>query len=87
MAAPIEMPHRFGNSFLHLDFQLSDGIKAAVSGARQRFQQSADALAVDIFLYEGFSKAFCKEKKVSPDAVMQLGFQVSFSSSGLATRK
>lgn len=70
------MPRRLKNSFLRSDFQLSDRIKAAVNGARQRFQQAADELAVDIFLYEGFSKAFCKEKKVSPDAIMQLGFQV-----------
>lgn len=75
--AVIEMPHLFTSSFLHLaDFQLSDRIKAAVSGARQRFQQSSDPFAVDVFLYDGFSKAFCKEKKVSPDAIMQLGFQV-----------
>lgn len=59
-----------------LEFRLSDAIKATVDAARKRFHAATDQLAVDLFVYEGFSKSFCKQQKVSPDAIMQLGFQV-----------
>lgn len=62
--------------FLYSEFQLTDQIKAAVGNARKRFDQATGALAVDLFIYEGFSKQFCKDQQVSPDAMMQLGFQV-----------
>ncbi|XP_032794300.2 carnitine O-palmitoyltransferase 2, mitochondrial [Daphnia magna] len=61
-----------------LEFKLSDRLKAAVSDARQRFDQTTGALTVDLFIYNGFSKHFCKEQQVSPDAMMQLGFQVAY---------
>ena len=63
--------------FLYSEFQLSDQLKMAVSDARQRFDQMTGSLSVDLFIYEGFSKQFCKDQQVSPDAMMQLGFQVS----------
>jgi carnitine O-palmitoyltransferase 2 len=59
-----------------LEFQLNDALKLAVDQARRRFDEMTGQLAVDVFLYEGFSKSFCKQQKVSPDAIMQLGFQV-----------
>lgn len=62
--------------FRYSEFQLSDQLKAAVSDARKHFDQATGALAVDLFIYEGFSKQFCKDQQVSPDAMMQLGFQV-----------
>lgn len=61
-----------------LEFRLSDAIKATVDAARKRFHAATDQLAVDLFVYEGFSKSFCKQQKVSPDAIMQLGFQVAY---------
>lgn len=60
----------------YVEFQLSDQIKAAIGNARKRFDQVTNGLAVDLFIYEGFSKQFCKDQQVSPDAMMQLGFQV-----------
>lgn len=65
------------NCPLSAEFRLSDELKGAVSSARQRFDQATNGLSVDIFLYDGLSKEFCKEQKVSPDSVMQLGFQVT----------
>lgn len=62
--------------FPYSEFQLSDQIKVAVNDARKRFDQATSTLAVDLFIYEGFSKQFCKDQQVSPDAMMQLGFQV-----------
>ena len=61
----------------YTEFRLNDRVKAAVDAARKRFDQATNGLAVDIFLYEGFRKEFCKAQKVSPDAMMQLGFQVN----------
>nr|CAG4650079.1 EOG090X04D9 [Sida crystallina] len=61
-----------------LEFRLNDALKSAVDAARSQFDRATGQLAVDLFLYEGFSKSFCKQQKVSPDAIMQLGFQVAY---------
>ena len=66
------------------EFHLTDQLKGAVNAARQRFDQVTSGLAVDIFLYHGFKKDFCKEQKVSPDAMMQLGFQVHINGARLS---
>jgi len=61
-----------------LDFHLSDGIKTAVDEARHQFQAATQSLGVDVFVYEALGKKVCKQQKVSPDAMMQLGFQVAY---------
>ena len=63
---------------LFSEFHLSDGVKTAVDNARRSFEKTTSNFGVDLFTYEGLTKSFCKEKKVSPDAMMQLGFQLAY---------
>ena len=58
------------------DFHLADAIKTAVDEARRHYETTTASLGVNVFHHETFGKQLCKEQKVSPDAMMQLGFQV-----------
>jgi len=61
-----------------LDFHVNDGVKAAVDKARQQFDVNTATLNIDVFASELFGKKLCKQQKVSPDAMMQLGFQMAY---------
>jgi len=61
-----------------LDFHVSDAVKTAVDRARSTYQAATQSLGVDVFVHDAFGKKLCKEQKVSPDAVMQLGYQVAY---------
>lgn len=58
------------------DFHRADAIKTAVDEARRHYETTTGSLGVNVFHHETFGKQLCKEQKVSPDAMMQLGFQV-----------
>lgn len=61
-----------------LDFHRADAIKTAVDEARRHYETTTGSLGVNVFHHETFGKQLCKEQKVSPDAMMQLGFQVAY---------
>jgi len=44
----------------------------------QSYKVATDALGVNIFQSDILSKKLCKQHKVSPDAMMQLGFQLAY---------
>ncbi|XP_074858992.1 carnitine O-palmitoyltransferase 2, mitochondrial isoform X2 [Carettochelys insculpta] len=61
-----------------LDFKLNDALKAGITKARQNFDATMETLTVDVMHFKKGGKEFLKQKKVSPDAVAQLSFQMAF---------
>lgn len=58
------------------DFKLDDKSKQFVEKAKKEYKEWYESLSIDYTLYEGLTKGACKKYEVSPDCVMQLGFQV-----------
>uniref|UniRef100_A0A2P2I894 Carnitine O-palmitoyltransferase 2 n=1 Tax=Hirondellea gigas TaxID=1518452 RepID=A0A2P2I894_9CRUS len=61
-----------------LELKLSSSVESAVSAAKQQYEAATGALAVHVLESDLLGKQTCKEHKVSPDAIMQLGFQVAY---------
>lgn len=61
-----------------LDFNLTPSLEAAIDQAIQTYEANTSALEIDILDSNIFGKKFCKQYKVSPDAMMQLGFQIAY---------
>ncbi|XP_037086260.1 carnitine O-palmitoyltransferase 2, mitochondrial-like [Pollicipes pollicipes] len=61
-----------------LEWQLDARAEQAVSDARRRFHEHAESLAIGMFVEPRFGKDLCKRSRISPDAFMQMGFQVAF---------
>ncbi|XP_067838411.1 carnitine O-palmitoyltransferase 2, mitochondrial-like [Heptranchias perlo] len=61
-----------------LEFKLSESVKAAVSKAREKFEHKRKSLGVGQLEYSKFGKNFIAEQKLSPDAMVQLAFQMAF---------
>ncbi|KAM7106208.1 carnitine O-palmitoyltransferase 2, mitochondrial [Ciconia maguari] len=61
-----------------LDFKLNDALKAGITKAKQKFDASVEALSVNMIQFHEGGKDLLKQKKVSPDAVAQLAFQMAF---------
>ena len=59
-----------------LGFELSDGVRAAVEQARAEVGESTGSLSVSSMEYQGLGKTEVKKHGLSPDAVMQVAFQV-----------
>ncbi|XP_043280995.1 carnitine O-palmitoyltransferase 2, mitochondrial isoform X2 [Venturia canescens] len=60
-----------------LDFTVDSAMKKTVDEAIDRYKKWTDRLCVDYLIYDGFGKKECKEIGVSPDAVMQVAFQLA----------
>ncbi|XP_045616740.2 carnitine O-palmitoyltransferase 2, mitochondrial isoform X1 [Procambarus clarkii] len=61
-----------------LEFNLTPNLEAAIDKAIQTYETSTSALQVDVLESTIFGKNICKKRNVSPDAMMQLGFQVAY---------
>ncbi|CAG9129159.1 unnamed protein product [Plutella xylostella] len=61
-----------------LEFNLDDKSKHFVNKARSEYKEWCDSLSIDYILYEQLTKEACKKYQVSPDCVMQLGFQAAY---------
>uniref|UniRef100_F7F248 Carnitine O-palmitoyltransferase 2, mitochondrial n=2 Tax=Ornithorhynchus anatinus TaxID=9258 RepID=F7F248_ORNAN len=61
-----------------LDFVLNDALRAGIAKARERFDAATGSLTVDFVQFHKGGKGFLKKRKVSPDAVAQLAFQMAF---------
>ena len=59
-----------------LQFNLSDKVKKEISLIKNEYQKVTSSLDVNLLEYDKFGKAFVKSKKLSPDGIMQLSFQV-----------
>jgi len=60
-----------------MDFNLPDGVKEAITKAKKDYETVTGTLKVNLFQSEVFGKNLVKKCNVSPDAIMQLAFQVT----------
>ncbi|KAK4298498.1 hypothetical protein Pmani_029164 [Petrolisthes manimaculis] len=61
-----------------LEFNLTPSLEGAIDRAHQQYVQNTSALQVDVLESKAMGKKHCKKQKVSPDAIMQLGFQAAY---------
>nr|XP_053634509.1 carnitine O-palmitoyltransferase 2, mitochondrial-like isoform X2 [Cherax quadricarinatus]XP_053634510.1 carnitine O-palmitoyltransferase 2, mitochondrial-like isoform X2 [Cherax quadricarinatus] len=61
-----------------LEFNLTSNLEAAINKAIQTYETNISTLQVNVLESKILSKNLCKKYKVSPDAMMQLGFQVAY---------
>ena len=60
-----------------LDFSLTPNLKSTIERAREQVEASSKLLSTNVLQYQKFGKKDIKKLKMSPDAIMQLAFQVS----------
>uniref|UniRef100_A0A182P8A9 Choline/carnitine acyltransferase domain-containing protein n=1 Tax=Anopheles epiroticus TaxID=199890 RepID=A0A182P8A9_9DIPT len=61
-----------------IEFTLDDRVKAAIRSAENNHNAVIDSLDMNYMRYEGINKNVCKKQRISPDSVMQLGFQLAY---------
>lgn len=59
-----------------LDFDLSERAKTAIEVGRSEMEKKGQSLRVNTLRYDRFGKNLLKRKQLSPDAILQLAFQV-----------
>ena len=61
----------------NLDFHLTPNLKSAIEKARSSVEENCNSLSTNIMQYQKYGKKEIKKFQMSPDAIMQLAFQVS----------
>lgn len=61
-----------------LEFKLNDELKAGITKAKENFQAAVSKLTIDAMEFKKGGKEQLKKKKLSPDAIAQLAFQMGF---------
>ncbi|XP_063154039.1 carnitine O-palmitoyltransferase 2, mitochondrial [Candoia aspera] len=61
-----------------LNFKLNDALKEGITKAKQKFDATVKTLTLETFRFKRGGKEFIKTQKLSPDAVVQLVFQMAF---------
>ncbi|XP_006879756.1 PREDICTED: carnitine O-palmitoyltransferase 2, mitochondrial [Elephantulus edwardii] len=61
-----------------LDFKLTDALKTGITTAKRKFDETMKTLTIDCIQFQRGGKEFLKKQKLSPDAVVQLAFQMAF---------
>ncbi|XP_051164325.1 carnitine O-palmitoyltransferase 2, mitochondrial-like isoform X2 [Leptopilina boulardi] len=61
-----------------LEFKLDEKVKNVIQLEGKKYKEWTDSLSVDYMIYEGFGKDEVKKFGISPDAIMQLTFQLAF---------
>ena len=61
----------------NLEFSLTPNLKSAIENARKEVEENCSALNTDVLQYKRYGKSTIKNFQMSPDAWMQLAFQVS----------
>lgn len=61
-----------------LNFKLNDALKEGITKTKQHFDATMKTLTFECIQYKRGGKEFLKKQKLSPDAVIQLAFQVAF---------
>lgn len=56
--------------------EVDDECNASLTQAKQRFDSHVGSLDIHPFILEKYGKKACKKWGISPDSLMQLGFQV-----------
>ncbi|XP_066913642.1 carnitine O-palmitoyltransferase 2, mitochondrial-like [Clytia hemisphaerica] len=60
-----------------LNFDLDESTKTSIKTAMDTFKDRTSKVGINAVRIEGFGKSFLKTKKMSPDAMMQLSFQLA----------
>ncbi|CAH1153589.1 unnamed protein product [Phaedon cochleariae] len=66
------------SNVVRLDIHLSDNIKSSIEDAKKEYLKTCSSLDIDYLIFDQIGKNVCKKQAVSPDAVMQLGFQAGY---------
>ncbi|XP_068948848.1 carnitine O-palmitoyltransferase 2, mitochondrial-like [Petaurus breviceps papuanus] len=61
-----------------LHFHLNDTLKAGIMNARANYDASVQTFSVKLVQFKQEGKSFLKQEGVSPDAMIQLAFQMAF---------
>jgi carnitine O-palmitoyltransferase 2 len=61
---------------IKLQFSLDSGDISAIKAAKENIQKTVDSLTFEALQYAKYGRDFIKSKKMAPDAIMQLSFQV-----------
>lgn len=62
-----------------LEFKLDEKAKNDVLKAKEKYNSFTNSLGFSFFEFHGFGKTLCKAAQVSPDSIMQLGFQLAYN--------
>ncbi|XP_056646339.1 carnitine O-palmitoyltransferase 2, mitochondrial [Diorhabda sublineata] len=66
------------SNVIRLDVHLNDKIKSSIQEAKNEYKSTCKSLDIDYLIFNRIGKNVCKKQAVSPDAIMQLGFQVGY---------
>ncbi|KAJ8975817.1 hypothetical protein NQ317_013748 [Molorchus minor] len=66
------------SNITRLDMHLNDKLKNDIIEAREEYKRFYKSLDIDYLIFNRIGKNVCKKQAVSPDAIMQLGFQVGY---------
>ncbi|XP_050077227.1 carnitine O-palmitoyltransferase 2, mitochondrial isoform X2 [Anopheles maculipalpis] len=66
------------DAIVPIDFTLDDRVRGAIRAAENNHNAVIDSLDMNYMKYEGINKNVCKKQRISPDSVMQLGFQLAY---------
>ncbi|CAG9855125.1 unnamed protein product [Phyllotreta striolata] len=66
------------SNVIRLDMNLNDKIKSTINEAKKEYNKTCKSLDIDYLIFNKIGKNVCKKLAVSPDAIMQLGFQVGY---------
>lgn len=72
----VEVLFNLTHLYIFSEFNLDDKSKNFIVNAKNEYSDWCNSLSIDYILYEQLTKEACKKLKVSPDCIMQLGFQV-----------
>lgn len=60
------------------EFHLSDSVKQGINQAQQNHRRIMDSMDMHLMKYDDLDKRKCKKYGLSPDSIMQLGFQLAY---------
>lgn len=60
-----------------VEFKLPDSVKDGIDQAKKDYEKATNSLSVNILQFNELGKGLVKKHNLSPDAIMQLGFQVT----------
>ncbi|OWR54649.1 Carnitine O-palmitoyltransferase 2 [Danaus plexippus plexippus] len=75
---PDSRPSKNNITVKKIEFNLDDKSKNFIVNAKNEYSDWCNSLSIDYILYEQLTKEACKKLKVSPDCIMQLGFQAAY---------
>lgn len=68
--------HFFYYILIFADIKLNDALKQQITKAIELYKNTCESLDINYTIIDGIGKNLCKEHSISPDAIMQLSFQV-----------